>query len=71
MMDSLAGSPVRLARSEQWAEMEQHDQFCVALEGTASDYYTLLLETNPGVRLGPSLRSLRNALDLQRRATAA
>ena len=49
---------VRLARSEQWAEVEQHDQFCVALESTASDYCTLLLETNPGVRLGPSLRSL-------------
>ena len=36
--------------------MEQHDQFCFALEGMASKYYTLLLETDPGVHLGPILR---------------
>ena len=42
---------VRLARSEQWTEVEQHDQFCFALEGMASEYYTLLLVTDPGVHL--------------------
>ena len=26
---------VGLARSEQWTEVEQHDQFCFALEGMA------------------------------------
>ena len=36
--------------------MEQHDQFCFALEGLASEYYTLLLEIDPGVRLGAILR---------------
>ena len=34
---------VRLARREQWTEVEQCDQFCFALEGTTSEYYTLLL----------------------------
>ena len=31
---------VRLARSEQWTEVEQQDQFCFALEGLASEYST-------------------------------
>ena len=39
---------VRLARSEQWTEVGQRDQFCFALEGITSEYYTLLLETDPG-----------------------
>ena len=43
---------MRLARSEQWTEVGQHDQFCFALEGMASEFYTLLLETDPRVRLG-------------------
>ena len=47
---------VRLARSEQWIEVEPHDQFCFALEGMASAYYTLLLETDPRVHLGAILR---------------
>ena len=47
---------VRLARSQQWTEVEQHDQFCFALEGLASEYYTLLLEIDPRVRLGSILR---------------
>ena len=38
---------VRLARSEQFTEVEQHDKFGSALEGTASEYYTLLLEIDP------------------------
>ena len=46
----------RLARSEQWTEVEQHDQFCFALEGMARKYYTLLLEADPGVRLGAILK---------------
>ena len=54
---------VRLARSEQWTEVEQHDQFCFALEGMASEYYTLLLKTDIGVAWGPSLRNLRSSLD--------
>ena len=45
-----------LARSEQWFKVEQHDQFCFALEGMVSEYYTLLLETDSGVRLGAILR---------------
>ena len=47
---------MRIARSEQWTEVEQHDQFCFALEGMASEYYTLLLETDPGIHLGAILR---------------
>ena len=47
---------MRLARSEQWTEVEQHEQFCFALERMASEYYTLLLETDPGVRLGAILK---------------
>ena len=47
---------MRLARSEQWTEVEQHDQFCFVLEGMASEYYTLLLETDPGVCLGAILK---------------
>ncbi|XP_056017426.1 uncharacterized protein LOC130053844 [Ostrea edulis] len=31
--------------------MEQHDQLCFSLEGTASDYYTLLMETDRGLSL--------------------
>jgi hypothetical protein len=38
---------VRLARSQQWSEIEQHDQFCFSLDGMASDYYTLLMDTDP------------------------
>ena len=38
------------------SEVEQHDQFCFALEGMASEYYTLLLENDPVVRLGAILR---------------
>ena len=34
---------VRIARREQWTEVEQCDQFCFALEGTTSEYYALLL----------------------------
>ena len=48
---------VRLASSEQFTEVEQHDQFCFALEGTTSEYFTLLLETDPGVRLGAILKT--------------
>ena len=47
---------VRLARSEQWTEVEKHDQFCFALEGMASEYYTLLLESDPRVCLGAILK---------------
>ena len=47
---------MRLARIEQWLEVEQHDQFCFALEGRASEYYTILLETDPGVGLGAILK---------------
>ena len=40
--------------------MEQHDQFCCfALEGRASEYYTLLLETDPGVCLGVILKKFK------------
>ena len=47
---------MRLARSERFTEVEQHDQFCYALEGTTSEYYTQLLETDPRVRLGAILK---------------
>ena len=47
---------VRLTCSEQWTEVDQHDHFCFALEGMASEYYTLLLETDPGVHPGAILR---------------
>ena len=50
---------MRLARSEQWTEVEQHNQFCFALEGSASEYYTLLLETDPGVRLRAILKKFK------------
>ncbi|XP_056003459.1 uncharacterized protein LOC130046578 [Ostrea edulis] len=46
----------RLARSQQWTEPEQHDQFCFSLEGTASDYYTLLLDTDRNLSLTDILR---------------
>lgn len=36
----------RLSRNQQWSEEEQHDQFYFSLEGAASDYNTLLMETN-------------------------
>ena len=40
--------------------MEQHDQFCCfALAGMASKYYTLLLETDPGVCLGAILKKFK------------
>ena len=47
---------VRLAHSEQWTEVEQYDQFCLALEGTASEYYIIQLLTDPGARLGAILK---------------
>jgi hypothetical protein len=47
---------VRLSRSQQWLEVKQHDQFCFALEGTASDYNTLLLDTDPNLTLADILR---------------
>lgn len=47
---------VRLSGSQQWTETEQHDQCCLFLEGTASEYYTLLLETSPDVRFADILR---------------
>ena len=51
---------VRLARSEQWTEVEQHDQFCCfALAGRASEYYNLLLETDHGVGLGVILKKFK------------
>ena len=53
---------MRLAHSEQWTEVEQHVQFCFALEGIASKYYTLLLKTDHGVAWGPSLRNIDEAL---------
>ena len=39
--------------------MEQHDKFCFALEGLASEYYTLLLELDHGVHLGSILRKFK------------
>jgi hypothetical protein len=42
---------VRLARSQQWSEIEQ-----ISLEGTASDYYTLLLDTCPKLAFADILR---------------
>ncbi|XP_062615272.1 uncharacterized protein LOC134277010 [Saccostrea cucullata] len=47
---------VRLSRSQLWTEEEQHDQFCFSLEGAASEYYTLLLETSSQLRLGEILQ---------------
>uniref|UniRef100_K1PRR6 Retrotransposon gag domain-containing protein n=1 Tax=Magallana gigas TaxID=29159 RepID=K1PRR6_MAGGI len=47
---------VRLSRSQRWAETEYHDQFCFFLEETASEYYTLLLETSPDLRFADILR---------------
>lgn len=41
---------VRLLQNQQWTKVEQHDQFCLSLEGQASDYYTLLLEVSPRLR---------------------
>lgn len=48
---------VRLSRSQRWTETEQHDQFCFFLEGTTSEYYTLLLETSPDLRFADILRN--------------
>ena len=45
-----------LAHSELWTEVEQQDEFCFALQGMASEYKTLLLETDPRVRLGDILK---------------
>jgi hypothetical protein len=36
----------RLARSQQWTDDEQHDHFCLSLDGVASDYYTWLVKTS-------------------------
>ena len=55
-VESLLHKFVRLASSGLFTEVEQHDQFCFALEGMASEYYTLLLETDPGVRQGAILK---------------
>ena len=46
-----------LARNELWAEVEQHGSFCFALEGIASEYFTLLLETDREVRLDVILKT--------------
>lgn len=40
---------VRLSHNQQWTKTEQHD-FCLSLEGPASDYYTLLLKVCPRLR---------------------
>lgn len=67
---------VRLSRSQRWTETEQHDQFCFFLEGTASEYYTLLLETSPDLcfadilrkfdkRFGSAVPDLANQLNFQ------
>ena len=56
-VESLLHKFVRLASSGQFTEVEQYDQFCFALEGMASQYYTLLLKTNPEFARGPSLRN--------------
>ena len=53
---------VRLARSEQWTEVEQHDHFCFALEDMESEYYTLLLETDPRDFLGAILKKFEEPL---------
>uniref|UniRef100_K1Q2B9 Uncharacterized protein n=1 Tax=Magallana gigas TaxID=29159 RepID=K1Q2B9_MAGGI len=53
---------VRLSRSQRWTETEQHDQFCFFLEGTASEYYTLLLETSPDLRFADILRKFDKRL---------
>ena len=55
---------MRLPPSEQWTEVEQHDQFCFAMEGLPSEYYTLLLETDPGVRLGAILKKFNKRFGL-------
>jgi hypothetical protein len=47
---------VRLAHSQQWSEIEQHDKFCFSLEGMASDYYTLLMDTDPYLTFADILR---------------
>ena len=52
---------MRLSRSEQWTEVEQHDHFCFALEDMESEYYTLLLETDPGVRQGAILKKFEKS----------
>jgi hypothetical protein len=51
---------IRLARSQQWSEIEQHDQFCYSLEGIASDYYTLLMDTDPYLAFADILRRFHN-----------
>lgn len=66
---------VRLTRSEQWTEDEQHDPFCFSLEGAASDNYrdavfpALSPELSPEAEIkikGPFLR-----LGLQNRSPRA
>ena len=52
---------MRLASSQQWTDVDQHNQFCSALEGRASEYYTLLLETDPGVRQGAILKKFEKS----------
>lgn len=38
----------RLSCSQQWSEVEQHDQICFSLEGAVSDYHT---QTNRDISL--------------------
>jgi hypothetical protein len=45
----------RVARSQQWTEGGQHDNFCFSLEGATNEYYTLLLDTSPDLSLNDIL----------------
>lgn len=54
-MGDSAGKFVRLSQRRHWGETEQHDQVCFLLEGTPSEYYTLLLESSPDVRFADIL----------------
>jgi hypothetical protein len=47
---------VKLARSHRWSETEQHDKFCFSLEGIPSEYYTLLLDTDPHIAFAEILK---------------
>lgn len=53
---------VSLSRSQQWNETEQHDHFCFFLEGPASEYYTLMLETTPLPEVQRNTPEVRQAL---------
>jgi hypothetical protein len=41
----------RLACSQQWADDKQHNNFCLSLDGVASNYYTLLIDASPNLGL--------------------